>query len=482
MAMNTRNPAGCVHDPTLGSGAAGVVESLRQQLAMARQHDALTSHLPHAGEPVACATKERNAMREAAAVFRSAQAADGVRAAFAGHKAKQALSAGVIPGHQAILKSFGLGTHSSIVLNSIARINRAQHVGMMAAITGGRRKTIFDGALRGATGPTAGIERVLSGRHKNFLDHALAQNAGYKAHIAAASVQASAQTDFIQGSVQHAAKLAARSRIVPTLAEYGQVNLRAVVGSGEVFNRTVRIPPINLLTLFPSEAMGRAKELFKALDRVEGAWADDALWFVFSRLTHKSMFLFDRLERREQVEAATLDALERVFREGAFIELLSKAMTLAPYISEYQRDILIHALDHVRKGDYRLAISHLLDGLEGAIVRAAMARAIIDQDRWLIGKPRHKKNRRHGVDAIVSEMSLDEQYERFLHRGVFGKKGNSARHGSVEDNERSRALLLVVAVAGWTDIFMDLRATKTLVDAMTMFLPDAVSRQRQLTS
>jgi hypothetical protein len=225
------------------------------------------------------------------------------------------------------------------------------------------------------------------------------------------------------------------------------------------------------------------KRLFEDLDRVEGAWADDALWFVFSRLTHKSMFLFNRLPDREQVEAATLDALERVFREGTFIRGMREKLAEAPYMSEYQRQILDHALGHVKKGDYRLSISHLLDGLEGALIHAAMERSVIDGDRWLIGKPKDKRNRRHGVDAVIKEMELGEELERLLHRGIFGKRGNPARHGNVQGNERRRALLSVVALAGWMDVFMANRASASLVSAMSVYLPETVLRQqRQLAA
>jgi hypothetical protein len=472
MAKSGKNPSGSASDLLRQGRALGAREILRQHSivgAIAKQHATLTG-FSRAGEVAKLLTENRKAIQGAGSVLKNAQAARGAQTAFLNDSARNAL--GMSARHKATLSSFGLATPPSNVLDVVGRATR--QAGMLGMIYGDQSKTIFDPALK----RQAGVLGVLSGRErKTIFDDVLSGSGAYKASIAAAAMQGNAHSSVIR----HAAKLA-HARIAPTLAEYGQVNLRAVMASGEVLDRMVRIPPINLLSLVPSEALERTRELYEALDRVEGRWADDALWFLFSRLTHKSMFLFDRLNRREQVEAATLDALERVLREGTFIKLLCEAVEIAPYMSDYQREILTHALDHVRKGDYRLAISHLLDGLEGAIVRAAMARSIIDEDRWLIGKPREKRNRRHGVDAIVKEMSLDQEYERFLHRGVFGKRGNAARHGNVESDERRRALLLVVAIAGWTDVFMGLTASETLVDAMTMFLPEAVSRQRQFTS
>ena len=324
-------------------------------------------------------------------------------------------------------------------------------------------------------------------KRQDFLDITRRTTEDHQAQMAA--IRANPQTSILQSLATQAAKAKAISDAIeragqtPTIADYGRVESVTRMASGEVIRSTGHIPPLDLAALVPSgEQQESIKRLFKDLDRVEGAWADDALWFVFSRLTHKSMFLFNRLPNRERVEAATLDALERVFREGTFIRGMRDKLGEAPYMSDYQREILDHALDHVQKGDYRLAISHLLDGLEGALIRAAIERSVIDRDRWLIGKPKAKKNRRHGVDAIVKEMSLDDEYKRFLHRGVFGTRGNSARHGNVQGNERRRALLSVVALAGWMDVFMANRASASLVNAMSVYLPDTVSRQRLLTA
>jgi hypothetical protein len=418
---------------------------------------------------------------------RLSRASDAARILSENRKAIQGTTA-ILNGPHAASRQPAATALRSTAVNAFRRrtifdFTRKGQPGILGVLGG--QKTIFDPAVKSQPG----VLGVL-GRQKPIFDPFRRQvgTAGISARRESrVGVEGLLGANALHKAVATAATLSGvakppRVPAVPRLADYGRVHLRTVMANGGVISRTVRVPAINLLSLVPSEARKETRELYEALQRVEGAWADDALWFLFSRLTHKDMFLFDRLDGREQVEAATLDALELVLREGTFVKLLCEALEAAPYISEYQRDILIHALQHVRGGDYRLAISHLLDGLEGAIIRAAMGRAVIDENRWLIGKPREKRNRRHGVDAIVSEMSLGREYERFLHRGVFGKRGNAARHGDIKDNERRRALLLVAAIAGWTDIFMSLKASETLVDAMTIFLPETVARQRRLTT
>jgi hypothetical protein len=230
-----------------------------------------------------------------------------------------------------------------------------------------------------------------------------------------------------------------------------------------------------------SQVAKRTHLVFESLDRIEKAWADDALWFLLSRLTGESAFMFQHLDRL-QVEWAVLDALEDVFRKTKFIETLCKVVSVAPYMDDYQREIITHALGHVRKGEYRLATSHLMDGLEGSIKRAAIELSILSEDRWLVGETRKtKKNRHHSADAIIKQLKLDEEFERFLHRAVFGRRGNPVRHGEKPSNERRRALLGVVDIVGWMDVCLHMRASAALVNVMDLYLPEAVSRYRQLT-
>lgn len=268
---------------------------------------------------------------------------------------------------------------------------------------------------------------------------------------------------------------------IPTVADSGRISVDIRMRSGELISSSVRRPPLETLDLLPRWRISeQTRRAFEALDRIEEAWADDALWFLLSRLRITDALLFDALSERGQVEAATLDALERVFQDGTFIETLCKAIERAPYMEDYHRDILRHALGHVERSEYRLAISHLMDGLEGSITRAAIELSVIGSDRWLIGEPRSKKTRPQSVDTLIKKLALDDEFRRFLHRGVFGKRGNPVRHGAMPDDERRRALLIVVAIVGWMDVCLRLTASTTLADVMSIFLPEAVSRQRQL--
>jgi hypothetical protein len=237
-------------------------------------------------------------------------------------------------------------------------------------------------------------------------------------------------------------------------------------------------PPVSLRR--SSQVTKRAQLVFESLDRIEKAWADDALWFLLSRLSGESAFMFQHLDQA-QVEWAVLDGLEDVFRKSKFIETLCRVVSVAPYMDDYQREIITHALEHVQKGEYRLATSHLTAGLEGSIKRAAVELSILGEDRWLVGeKDKSRKNRHHSADAIIKQLQLDEEFERFLHRAIFGKGGNPVRHGEKPTNERRRALLGVVGIAGWMDVCLQTRASTALVNVMDLFLPEAVSRYRQL--
>jgi hypothetical protein len=282
-------------------------------------------------------------------------------------------------------------------------------------------------------------------------------------------------------SAEHAAATAYSIPRSLTIADYGRVSVRTEMASGAIITALAR-PPLVGPVVSARESMENTRRLFEALDRVESVWAEDGLWFVFSRLTHTSVFLFEKLTQREQVEAAALDALEQVCQQGLFIEVLCSALVKAPHLTPYQRDILTHGLEHVQRGEYRPAISNLITGLEGALCQTAIDRSVIDSERWIPGQPKIKKNRLHSVDAIIKRMPLDRGYARFLHGFVFGKHGNSVRHGNVQGGERERALMIVVALVGWMDDVMQLPATKTLATAMSGYLPEAVSRQRQIVA
>jgi hypothetical protein len=225
----------------------------------------------------------------------------------------------------------------------------------------------------------------------------------------------------------------------------------------------------------------RTQLVFEGLHRIEKTWSDDALWFLFSRLNGEDAFLFQHLKQQAQIEGALFDALEDAIRAAPFMNLLRKVIGVAPYMEDHQREVLLHALEHVDKGEYALAVAPLLNGLEGSIKQAAVALAIIDDDRWLVGETKNKKNRLYSADAIIKELRLDLEFERFLHRAIFGKTGNPIRHGETPANTRRSALLAVVGIVGWMDVCLQLSASCALVNMMSLFLPDAVSRYRQIT-
>lgn len=249
-----------------------------------------------------------------------------------------------------------------------------------------------------------------------------------------------------------------------------------------VFDLNSRKAPVPLsLSQRERQVAKRTQLVFEGLHRIEKMWSEDALWFLFSRLTGEDAFLFQHLDQRAQVEGALFDALEDAIRIAPFMKVLHRAIGVAPYMDDYQRQIILHALEHVKEGEYALAVSPLLTGLEGAIKQAAVELSVIDEDRWLVGETKKDKhNRRHSADALIRELKLDQEFERFLHRALFGKRGNPIRHGGKPASTRRSALLAVVGVVGWMDVCLQISASSALANVMSLFLPDAVSRYRQL--
>lgn len=215
-----------------------------------------------------------------------------------------------------------------------------------------------------------------------------------------------------------------------------------------------------------------SQHLFEAVDGVAREWEGNALWFVLSSLNVGDLYLLADLSP-EEVEEVILDALEQVIVEGRFTRSLRATVAEAPHITHFQRENLLHGLQHAEDGEFLHAVPPLMYGLEGAIVSAARDRSVIDAERRLLSRPSKKLK---SVEAIVRAMQLDEEFRRFLHRRVFGTVGNPFRHGDATEGERRQTLLAIVALSGWVDVFMGKAARAVLVDLMSERLPEAVER------
>jgi hypothetical protein len=234
----------------------------------------------------------------------------------------------------------------------------------------------------------------------------------------------------------------------------------------------LKLPEAMILPESLRKQFEESQHLFEAVDGVAREWEGNALWFVLSSLNVGDLYLLADLSP-EEVEEAILDALEEVIVEGRFTRSLRATLAEAPHLTHFQRENLLHGLQHAEDGEFLHAVPPLMYGLEGAIVSAARDRSVIDAERRLLSRPSKKLK---SVEAIVRAMQLDEEFRRFLHRRVFGTVGNPFRHGDATEGERRQTLLAIVALSGWVDVFMGKAARAVLVDLMSERLLEAVER------
>jgi hypothetical protein len=225
----------------------------------------------------------------------------------------------------------------------------------------------------------------------------------------------------------------------------------------------------NLSAVAPlRDLMGPMRE-FRALGEFMREWEADPLWFLLSIFGMRAPRQFAGLSR-DQVEQALLTALAHVVCDGEYVDALREVLRDAPHLTRTTHEWLDHALEHAAAGDWVQAVPPMLLGLEGALHRAAVEKALII-DRGGKFLP---------AERVVKEMALDEDYAAFVIRRVFGGIGNAFRHGRADSGERDQVLFAVVALAGWVDLFLELNAMGVLASELSSRLDDAVARVRQL--
>jgi hypothetical protein len=219
----------------------------------------------------------------------------------------------------------------------------------------------------------------------------------------------------------------------------------------------IAVPRIGL-----PEGLARLLERERLVDttveRFTKRWEGSALWFLLSVLSVRQIVSLARLDR-EGIEAVLLDALEAVVTEGAFAEALSATLEKAPHVSADQRDDLRHGIEHARHGEFARAVPPLMVGLEGAIWSVARAHTVVDERRQLIGRP--TKGAVARIEPVVRKLPAKRDYVTFVCSRVFGDVGNPVRHGEQSDRRR-QALFAIVAIVGWADAFMGVRAREAL--------------------
>lgn len=220
---------------------------------------------------------------------------------------------------------------------------------------------------------------------------------------------------------------------------------------------TIAVPRVGL----PDGLAGlleREQLVDTTVERFTKRWEGSALWFLLSVLSVRQIVSLALLDR-EGIEAVLLDALEAVVTEGAFAEALSATLEKAPHVSADQRDDLRHGIEHARHGEFARAVPPLMVGLEGAIWSVARAHTVVDEHRQLVGRP--TKGAVARIEPVVRKLPAKQDYVTFVCSRVFGDVGNPVRHGEQSDRRR-QALFAIVAIVGWADAFMGVRAREAL--------------------
>lgn len=207
------------------------------------------------------------------------------------------------------------------------------------------------------------------------------------------------------------------------------------------------------------ELLEHEREIDTAVERIAKRWETSALWFLLSILSVGQLVTLASLEPAD-VEAVLLNALEIVVTSGAFTATLIATIKQAPsYVTADQRNDLLHGLEHAQGGEFSRAALPLTAGLEGALWSAGRELDVIDADRRLLDKP--DKGEIHRVELLVRKLPTVQEFRTFVCGRVFGNVGNPMRHGEQSDRRR-QSLFTIVAIAGWIEAFMKVRATDAL--------------------
>lgn len=226
---------------------------------------------------------------------------------------------------------------------------------------------------------------------------------------------------------------------------------------------------------------GEMLEAVQVVERFERRWQQRALSYLVSLfLTVCDIWQARRLASLDDaaVEEAVLYALEDVVRDGEFVPEVRAQVARAPHLNDSQRVHLDHMLEHAAEGKWVYASAPLYVGLEGAFWEVAYVQAVVTTQRKRIENP----NKDVGFESMVKLLGLDQEFQTFVVRGLYGTTGNSYRHGGADSGERRQVLLGIAALTGWLEKFAGARALDVLAERMAWALPAAIARARLLPS
>ncbi len=161
------------------------------------------------------------------------------------------------------------------------------------------------------------------------------------------------------------------------------------------------------------------------------------------------------LVRLAGADDAVEELLEAVLADPAVVDELSQGLNQAP-LTDPLRQQISHGLGLLQQHDYVIAVPALIQALEGAFWHVAEQKRLI----WRDGNTMRRTTRDGtlgkpvgGVEAVLGLLDLDASYLTFMRRLVFGGRGHRFRHGTAREGWRLEALLLVVALTTWLEMF-----------------------------
>lgn len=183
---------------------------------------------------------------------------------------------------------------------------------------------------------------------------------------------------------------------------------------------------------------------------IQHRWYEHPLAYLHRGLRGRAALEFF-LSVKERDEEGVLDALEPVLRAPELLSSMRAAIDRAPVHDGSARRQLAEGLRHVEAADWPLAWPLLIIPVEGAFRATARSLGVVDNaDRLASSDGRRRRSK---VEDLFELLGLDETFQIFLRRRVYGRIANPHRHGTPQGGHRRQSLFLVVALIGWLDAF-----------------------------
>jgi hypothetical protein len=214
--------------------------------------------------------------------------------------------------------------------------------------------------------------------------------------------------------------------------------------------------------------------------RLAEKWGDSEwghlLWELDFSNALGVMFLLDH-RQDETLEAV----LEPALTDDQFLTDIKAALDDAP-LSAANREQLAAGLDYMAQRKYVLAVPLLIIPLEGAFWQVAEDVGLVERikERMHFTSESGRSGRAGSVEAVLEPLGVDDDFRRFLVGLVYSTSGNPFRHGNALGGWRRCSLMLVVALAGWLDLYGPTIDEPGLLASTFAIHTDAFAVARQL--